>query len=141
MSTKHKINDQLIEELISQVNPDEVLSKDGLFTQLKKRIIEKMLEGEIDHELGYKRHSREKKEDGNRRNGNYEKTIIDKSGSEMRIGIPRDRNGEYAPKLVPKGLRRIEGFDDQVISMYARGMTMSEIQGHLEEIYHVNVSK
>ena len=59
----------------------------------------------------------------------------------MRIEVPRDRDGEYAPKLVPKGLRRIEGFDDQVISMYARGMTMSEIQGHLEEIYHVNVSK
>ena len=85
MNIKHKINDQLIEELISQVNPDEVLSKDGLFTQLKKRIIEKMLEGEMSHELGYKRHSREEKEDGNRRNGNYEKTIIDKSGSEMRI--------------------------------------------------------
>ena len=141
MTTKHQINDKLIEELISQVNPDEVLSKDGLFTQLKKRIIEKMLEGEMDHELGYKRHSREYKEDGNRRNGNYEKTIIDKSGSEMRIEVPRDRDGEYEPKLIPKGLRRIEGFDDQVISMYARGMTMSEIQGHLEEIYHVEVSK
>ena len=95
----------------------------------------------MSHELGYKHHSREEKEDGNRRNGNYEKTIIDKGGSEMRIEVPRDRDGEYAPKLVPKGLRRIEGFDDQVISMYARGMTMSEIQGHLEEIYHVNVSK
>ena len=73
MSTKHKINDQLIEELILQVNPDEVLSKDGLFTKLKKRIIGKMLEGEISHELGYKRHSREEKEDGNRRNGNWPK--------------------------------------------------------------------
>ena len=82
MNIKYKINDQLIEEIIQQVNPNEVLSKDGLFSQLKKRIIEKMLEEEINHELGYKRHSREEKEDGNRRNGNYEKTIIDKSGSE-----------------------------------------------------------
>ena len=73
-----------------------------------------MLEGEISHELCYKRHGREEKEDGNRRNGNYEKTIIDKSGSEMRIEVPRDRDGEYAPKLVPKGLRRIEDFDGTV---------------------------
>ena len=117
MNVKYKINDQLIEKLISQVNPAEVLSKNGLFSRLKKRIIEKMLEAEIDHELGYKRHSREKKEAPNRRNGNYGKTIIDKSGSEMRIEVTRDGDGEYAPKLVPKGLRRIEGFDDQVISM------------------------
>ena len=60
---RHEINEKLLDELIAQVNPDEVLSKDGLFTQMKKRIIEKMLEGEMDHELGYKKHSREYKEE------------------------------------------------------------------------------
>lgn len=141
MTEKLKIDDRILEEVIAQVDPKTVMEKGGLFDQMKKRLIEKMLEAEMKEELGYERHSREIKENGNRRNGSYEKTIIDKTGHQMKIEVPRDREGTYEPKLVPKGLRRIEGFDDQVISMYARGMTMSEIQGHLEEIYSVEVSK
>ena len=57
------------------------------------------------------------------------------------VEVPRDRDGEFAPQLVPKGVRRFSGFDDKVISIYARGMTMSEIQGHLEEIYQTEISK
>ena len=113
-----RISDKLVEELISQVNPSDILKKDGLFSKLKKQIVEKVLQGELEHELGYKKHSKKEKEVGNRRNGSYEKTIIDNEGKKIRIEVPRDREGEYEPQFVPKGLRRFEGFDDQVISLY-----------------------
>ena len=113
-----KISDRLVEELISQVNPSDILKKDGLFSKLKKQIVEKVLQGELEHELGYKKNSKDKKEIENRRNGSYEKTIIDNEGKKIRIEVPRDREGEYEPQFVPKGLRRFEGFDDQVISLY-----------------------
>ena len=108
---------------------------------LKKQIVERVLESELDHELGYSKHSKIPKSKENRRNGNYSKTILDDDGHKIPIEVPRDRSGEYEPKLIPKGVRRFTGFDDKVISLYSRGMTMSEIQGHLEEIYHTEVSK
>ncbi|MCP5374868.1 MAG: IS256 family transposase [Rickettsiaceae bacterium] len=79
--------------------------------------------------------------DNNRRNGSYEKTIIDENGNQLTVDVPRDREGEFTPQLLPKGVRRFNGFDDKVISLYARGMSMSEIQGHLEEIYQTEISK
>ena len=100
-----------------------------------------MLESELDHDLGYSKHSKSPKSASNCRNGSYKKSVIDDDGHKLAVDIPRDREGEYNPKLIPKGVRRFNGFDDKVISLYARGMTMSEIQGHLEEIYHTAVSK
>ncbi|MCP5362912.1 MAG: IS256 family transposase [Rickettsiaceae bacterium] len=79
--------------------------------------------------------------DNNRRNGSYEKTIIDENGNQLTVEVPRDREGEFTPQLLPKGVRRFNGFDDKVISLYARGMSISEIQGHLEEIYQTEISK
>jgi putative transposase len=133
--------EKLVDELISQINPSEILSKGGLFSKLKKRIIERVLEAEINHELGYQKHSKEDKDNSNRRNGSYDKTIIDNEGNKITLAIPRDRDSEFEPALVPKGVRRFKGFDDSVISLYARGLTTSEIQAHLEEIYHTEVSK
>lgn len=135
------INTKLVEELLSKADPSELFGRDGLFNQLKKQIVERVLESELDHELGYSKHSKIPKLDINRRNGSYEKTIIDGDGNQLNIEIPRDRKGEYAPQLIPKGIRRFNGFDEKVISLYARGMTMSEIQGHIEEIYHTEISK
>lgn len=135
------INAKLVEELLSKSEPGELFGKDGLFTKLKKQVVEKMLSSEIDHELGYSKHSKVPKSSSNRRNGNYEKTIIDDEGHKIPIDVPRDREGEYSPQLIPKGVRRFAGFDDKVISLYARGMSMSEIQAHIEEIYHTEVSK
>ena len=63
------------------------------------------------------------------------KTIIEENGNQLTVEVPRDREGEFTPQLLPKGVRRFKGFDDKIISLYARGMSMSEIQGHLEEIY------
>ena len=126
------INSQLVEELLSKADPSELFGREGLFQQLKKQIVERVLASEIEHELGYSKHSKVLKSDSNRRNGSYEKTIIDEHGQKLTIEVPRDREGEFTPQLVPKGVRRFNGFDDKVISLYARGMTMSEIQGHLE---------
>ena len=135
------INSKLVEELLSKSEPGDLFGKEGLFTKLKKQVVEKMLSSEVDHELGYSKHSKVPKSSSNRRNGNYTKTIIDDEGHKIPIDVPRDREGEYSPQLIPKGVRRFTGFDDKVISLYARGMSMSEIQGHLEEIYHTEVSK
>ena len=136
-----EISTKLVDELLAKADPQELFGKDGLFNQLKKQVVEKILESELEHELGYTKHSKGPKEGENRRNGSYDKTILDEHGQKITIEVPRDREGEFTPQLVPKGIRRFNGFDDKVISLYARGMTMSEIQGHLEEIYHSEISK
>lgn len=137
---KLNIGNHLVEELLSKANPSELFGRDGLFQQLKKQIVEKILASELDHELGYSKHSKVEKVDNNRRNGSYEKTVIDDDGRKLTLEVPRDREGEYNPQLIPKGLRRFNGFDEKVISLYGRGMTVSEIRGHLEEIYQTEVS-
>jgi len=136
----NNISNNLVEELLSKADPSKLFGKEGLFQQLKKQIVEKILESELEHELGYSKHSKMPKVDNNRRNGSYEKTIIDDDGRKVTLEVPRDREGEFVPKLIPKGLRRFSGFDDKVISLYGRGMTVSEIRGHLEEIYQTEVS-
>lgn len=140
-SDTSKATAALVEELLSKADPSALFGRDGLFQQLKKQIIDRVLASELEHELGYSKHSKVPKSDNNRRNGNYEKTIIDENGRKLTIEVPRDRDGEFAPQLIPKGIRRFSGFDESVISLYARGMTMSEIQGHLAEIYQTEISK
>lgn len=132
---------KLVDELLSQVDSSEILSKDGLFSKLKKQLIERVLQSELEHELGYDKHSKKGKKSSNRRNGSYNKTIIDNEGNKTPIEVPRDREGEYDPQFIPKGIRRFKGFDDQVISLYGRGMTVGEIQEHIKEIYETDVSK
>ena len=135
------INTQIVEELLSKSEPSELFGKDGIFNQLKKQIVERVLEKELDHELGYSKHSKVTKSDTNRRNDSYDKCIIDDQGHRLSIEVPRDRDGDYEPQLIPKGVRRFSGFDDKIISLYGRGMTYSEIQEHIKEIYHTDVSK
>ncbi len=135
------LTNKIVEELLSKADPKELFGRDGLFQKLKKQIVERVLASELEYDLGYSKHSKLPKTDNNRRNGSYEKTIIDEHGSQITVDVPRDRAGEFEPRLLPKGVRRFAGFDDKVISLYARGMSMSEIQGHLEEIYHTEISK
>ena len=135
------INTQIVEELLSKSEPSELFGKDGIFNQLKKQIVERVLEKELDHELGYSKHSKVPKSDTNSRNGSYDKSIIDDQGHRLSIEVPRDRDGDYEPQLIPKGVRRFSGFDDKIISLYGRGMTYSEIQEHIKELYHTDVSK
>ena len=117
------INTQIVEELLSKSEPSELFGKDGIFNQLKKQIVERVLEKELDHELGYSKHSKVPKSDTNRRNGSYDKRIIDDHGHRLSIEVPRDRDGDYEPQLIPKGVRRFSGFDEKIISLYGRGMT------------------
>jgi putative transposase len=144
MKNKIKVTNQSVEkvvsELLSQSDPSEIFGKDGIFQELKKQLVNKILEKEMESHIGYEKHSKTEKESDNRRNGNYEKTILDEEGRKLRVEIPRDRDGEYEPILIPKGVRKFEGFDDKLISLYARGMTTREIQGHLEELYSTKVS-
>ena len=138
------INEELVDELLGKLleeykNPEEILGKDGLLKTLTKRIIERALEGEMDHHLGYTKNSTSDKKSKNPRNGKSKKTIKGGLG-EIEISIPRDRNSEFEPQIIKKHQTRFDGFDEKIISMYARGMTTRDIQGHLEDIYGVEIS-
>ncbi|ASX27979.1 transposase [Rickettsia sp. MEAM1 (Bemisia tabaci)] len=132
--------EKLVSEILSQSDPSEIFGKEGIFQGIKKQIVNKILEKEMESHIGYEKHSKNEKYSDNRRNGNYEKTLIDPEGRKLTVEVPRDRDGEFEPQLIPKGVRKFEGFDDKVISLYARGMTIREIQGHLEELYATKVS-
>lgn len=139
MTKSKQKNQELIQALVKQANGQELFGKNGFFQQLKEQLVNGVLEGEMEHHLGYEKHSKATKSDDNYRNGHYDKEVI--SGEDtLSLKIPRDREGEFEPKFIPKGVRRFDGFDDKVISMYARGMSMREIQEYLLEIYGTNVS-
>jgi len=131
--------DELMEELLKNQTPEEILGDSGALKELKKRFIERALEGELTNHLGYVKHSPDGHGTGNSRNGKTKKRIIGADG-ELEIEVPRDRNGEFDPQLVKKRQVRLPGFDEKVISLYGRGQTTREIQGHLKEIYGVSVS-
>ena len=134
-----KIRPELIDELLKDYkDPEEITGSEGLLKHLTKAILERALASELTHELGYEKHSRSGVA-GNSRNGSSRKTLKTDHG-EMEISIPRDRNSTFEPQIVKKGQRRFTGFDDKILSMYARGMTTRDIQGHLAEIYGVEVS-
>jgi transposase-like protein len=133
-------SDELIEELLEVYgnSPEAVLGENGLLMDLKKRIVEKALAGELTHHLGYP--AGEKPEGvENHRNGYSSKRLLMEDGV-MKIEVPRDRAGNFEPVLVPEGRSRFEGFDERIIAMYGRGMTVREIQGFLKEQYRVEVS-
>jgi putative transposase len=131
--------DKLLDELLQGKTPEEILGRDGLLKGLTKRLVERALEGEMTTHLGYEKHAPEGRNSGNSRNGATPKSVLTGEG-ELDIEVPRDRNGEFDPQLVKKGQRRLPGFDDKVIALYARGLTTREIQSHLVDIYGVEVS-
>ena len=131
--------DQLLDQMLKGKTPEEILGKDGVLKGLTKRLVERALEGEMTAHLGYEKHAVEGRGSGNSRNGATGKNVLTGSG-ELEIEVPRDRNGEFDPQLVKKGQRRLPGFDDKVIALYARGLTTREIQGHLMDLYDVEVS-
>ncbi len=134
------ITPQVLDELLKEYKtPDDMLGNNGLLQQLTKALVERALEGEMTHHLGYAPHDVAGDNSGNSRNGKSKKTITGKRG-QVEIQVPRDRQAEFEPLLVKKGQRRFDGFDDKIISMYARGMSCRQIQAHLQEIYGVEVS-
>lgn len=134
------INEKLLDELMKDYkNPEDLLGETGLLKQLTKALLEKALKGEMTHHLGYPKWSPAGRNTGNSRNGKHDKTIKGDFG-EMEIEVPRDRNSEFEPTIIGKHQTRFDGFDDKIISMYARGMSTRDIQGHLKEIYQIEVS-
>ncbi len=134
------IRRELIDELLKDyLDPQDILAEDGLLKQLTKAVIERCLETELDTHLGYPKHTRTGTTTGNRRNGHSQKTLKGEQG-QVEIDVPRDRQGSFEPQLVKKGQTRLEGFDDKILALYARGMTTRDIQAQLLELYGVEVS-
>lgn len=131
--------EHLDELLAGYEKPEDLLGEEGLFKQLKKALLERALGAELTHHLGYEKGDPAGRGTGNHRNGSYPKTVLTEDGV-IDLAIPRDRAGTFEPQIVPKGETRLDGFDEKIISMYARGMTVREIQGHLRELYGVDVS-
>lgn len=134
------ISDKLIDQLLEGCDsPDDILGEAGLLKQLTKKVAERALNAEMEQHLGYAKHAPEGKNSGNSRNGKSSKTVRSVHG-DIDLDIPRDRNGSFEPQLVKKGDKQLNGFDDRIISLYARGMTTRDIQAHFEESYGVEVS-
>jgi putative transposase len=131
---------ELIDELLQDYrNPGDLMGEDGIFKQLSKALIERCLSAELDTHLEEERIEPEAEVPRNRRNGHSKKTVKGEFG-ESEIAIPRDRNGAFEPQLIPKGQTRFNGFDDKILSLYARGMTTRDIQAQLQDLYGVDVS-
>ncbi len=134
------IDHQLIDNLLKDYKtPEEILGDNGLLKQLTKAVLERAMQAELTEHLGYEKHDASGDNSGNSRNGKSKKTLKGEFGK-LPIEVPRDRDSSFEPQIVPKGQTRFSGFDDKILSLYARGMTTREIQSHLEEIYQVEVS-
>lgn len=131
---------KLIDKLLADYKkPEDIIGEHGLLKQLTKAVLERAMQAEMTEHLGYEKHDQAGNNSGNSRNGKTTKALKGDFG-EVPLETPRDRNGTFEPKIVAKGQTRFTGFDDKIISMYARGMSTREITGHLEEIYGVEVS-
>lgn len=134
------IQNELLDELLKNYKkPEDVLGENGIFMQFKKAILERILNAELEHHLASEKKEKANKKINNSKNGKSRKTLLSKDG-ELDIGVPRDRQSTFEPQIVKKHQRRFDGFDHMIVSLYARGMTVREIQAHLQEIYGVEVS-
>ncbi len=132
---EERISDEVLDELLEGREPATVFESGGLIDELKKRLAERMLDGEMDHHPG----SEEEAEAGNHRNGYGAKTVLTDTGK-LELSIPRDRHGRFDPVLIGKCRRRFAGFDDKIIALYARGLTTREIAAHVGELHGVEIS-
>ena len=149
MSTENEVTEsstplvpvEVLNDLMAQVESEgaELLGPEGLLSQVTKAVLERALDEELSDHLGYDKHDPAGRGSGNSRNGTSPKVLLTEAGA-VDLGIPRDRNGGFEPKIVPKGTTRLKGFNDRIVSLYARGMTVRDVRSHLEEIYGVDVS-
>ena len=131
---------ELIDSLLSGYRkPEDLIGENGLLKQLTKALVERALDAEMEAHLGHAKNEAVTNPTGNTRNGKSRKTLKGEFG-ELPLEIPRDRNGSFEPQLIPKHQTRWNGFDEKILSLYARGMTVREIQAHLEEMYGTEVS-
>src|SRR5678815_2219435 len=134
------IPDEIVDQLLKGYQkPEDLLGPGGLIKQLMGRLISRAMDAEMTHHLGYDRGQEPPDLQGNRRNGKGRKTLRTDAGP-VAIEVPRDRDGSFEPQIVGKHERHFDGFDHKILSMYARGMSVRDIQAHLREIYGVDVS-
>jgi putative transposase len=135
------IKNEILDELLKDKDPKTIFSSEGLLGELKKALAERVLNAEMDHHLSDSTQDEvsEGEKTGNRRNGYSKKTVLTENEA-IDLAIPRDRRGSFEPQLIAKYQRRFPGFDDKIISMYARGMSVREIQGHLRDLYGIDAS-
>lgn len=136
MTMKAELLDELLKDCKTQ---EDIFGANGLVKQFVKRVLERALQGELTAHLGYDKHDPKGHHSGNSRNGCSQKIIQGEFG-QTQIAVPRDRQGTFEPQLIAKGQTRFEGFDDKILSLYARGMTTRDIQAQLYEMYGVEVS-
>src|SRR5918997_2111037 len=128
-----RIPDHLLDQLLAGAEAKSAFAKNGLLDALKKALAERALNAEMDHHLD------QESEAGNTRNGYGRKRVLTDTGK-IDLEIPRDRLATFDPQLIAKYQRRFPGFDEKLVSMYARGMSVREIQGHLRDLYGIEVS-
>ena len=140
ITKKHAVPEELLAGLLADYKkPEDLIGENGLLKQLTKLLVEKALDAELAEHLGHGKNEPVANDAGNTRNGRSKKTLKGDFG-ELPIEIPRDRHGTFEPQLIPKHQTRWSGFDDKILSLYARGMTVREIQAHLEEMYGTEIS-
>jgi transposase-like protein len=135
------VDEALADQLLAKAEAEgvELLGPDGLLSQVTKAVLERALGEELTAHLGYEKHDPGGRGSGNSRNGTTPKTLLTEAGA-VDLHVPRDRRGSFEPKIVRKGQTRLDGFNDRIIALYARGMTTRDIRAHLREIYGVEVS-
>lgn len=135
-----EIRKEILDELIKDYkNPEDLIGENGLLKQLTKALLERAMEAELTHELGYEKNAHSGGSTPNRRNGHSSKRVRSKHG-EIDLEIPRDRTSEFEPVLIKKHQRRFDGFDDLILSLYARGVSTRDIRTHIEDLYGIEVS-
>lgn len=135
------VDDELIDRLMSQVDADglELLGPDGVLSEITSRVLNRALQEEMTDHVGYEKGDPAGRGSGNSRNGSYPKSVLTDAGG-IDIEVPRDRNGTFEPQIVPKGDRRLAGFNDTIIGLVSRGMTTRDVQAQVAEMYGVEVS-
>jgi len=134
-----RLSDELIDELLAGArSEEEIVGPGGLLADLTRRLVERAMDAELSEHLGYERGQAPPGGAGNTRNGSTPKTLETEHGP-VGVETPRDRQGSFEPRIVRKGQRRFQGFDDKIIALYSRGLSVRDIQAHLAEIYGVEV--
>jgi putative transposase len=138
---RERLGGELIDELLAGARTEEeIVGPGGLLAELTRRLVERAMSAELTEHLGYEPHQEPPGGAGNTRNGSPPKTLVTEQGP-VAIKSPRDRNGSFEPRIVRKGQRRFEGFDDKILALYSRGLSTRDIEAHLKEIYGVNVGR
>ncbi len=138
---RERLGDELIDQLLAGAKTqEEIVGPGGVLAQLTKRLVERAMDAELSEHLGYERGGAPPGGAGNARNGTTPKTLRTDHGP-VRVETPRDRQGSFEPRILPKRTTRFAGFDDKIIALYARGMSVRDIQAHLAEIYGVEVGR